>query len=334
MISELCDCGRWISVQLTIFVYVMLNAGAVQAEAPVTAMCMAPDGKQVLMGSQRGIDILSWPDMKLISTWTPELAQIHDLSFSPDGEILLAAGGAPAEDGVVEMLQWPERKSVRRVSVHADVVYRVAWAADGKQWASASADGTCAVFDRTSADPLRRWNGHSAAVLSICFLKDLQSRGNIASAGTDQTIQVWDSESSRLVRKLDNHIDSVLGIAVRPKAFEEDVTVIASVSADQTVRIWQPSTGRLIRFVRLPSVPRAVVWSARGDRLYAGCSDGKIRVIDADRASIVHEISAFPGRIHELAVSPDQQHLLVAGQLGFRVIDISDESLSGESGRD
>src|SRR5688500_13091143 len=113
---------------------------------PVTAIAFAPDTGQVVVGSQLGIEVRSWPDLRVVTRLYADLSHVHALAFSPDGRVLLAAGGSPAESGAVEVLSWPGGDRVRRVADTKDVVYRVAWSPDGSRWATANADGTGRVY--------------------------------------------------------------------------------------------------------------------------------------------------------------------------------------------
>jgi WD40 repeat protein len=280
---------------------VALVGGTAFAAPPITAAAFSPDGKQVVLGSQDGIEVRSWPELKVTSRLKTELSHVHDLAFSPDGKTLLAAGGSPAKSGAVEVLTWPEGKLVHRVAEHKDLVYRVAFAPDGSCWATASADGTCRVCATDTGKLVARFEGHSRAVLALAFFPDGKT---IVSVGVDQTLQLWEAANGKHVRTLDNHTAAVNDVAVCPGVPANAPLVVASVGEDRTVRLWQPTTGRLMRFTRLESVPRAVAWSAKGDRLLVGCNDGKLRVLDFDTLDVV-EKQGLEGRIHTLV--PDSK---------------------------
>jgi WD40 repeat protein len=296
----------------------MLAAAPAYAAAPITAAALSPDGKQVVLGSQDGIEIRSWPELVVAGKLATELDHVHDLKFSPDGETLLVAGGSPAEEGCVEVLSWPTGKLARRVTGHDDVVYRVAWSQDGKQWATAGGDGVCQVFAAEDAKRLARYEGHSRPVLSIAYLPDGKT---IASVGVDQSLRLWNSASGEHVRTLDNHVGAVNGVAVRP-AGSDSPAIVATISEDKTVRLWQPSIGRLMRFARLASVPRAVAWSPNGDRLLVGCNDGRVRVLHPDSVEVVETLDGLEGRIYELVIDPASNRILIGGEAGCRVVEI------------
>src|SRR5262245_18265635 len=137
---------------------------------PVTALAFAPDGKSVLVGSQAGVEVRGWPDLKPVRSLPTELAHVHDLAFAPDGKTLAVAGGEPAEKGGVELFRWPEGDLLRRVSPHKDLVYAVAWAADSAALVTAGADQTARRLDARTGETTRVLEGHSRAVLAALFL--------------------------------------------------------------------------------------------------------------------------------------------------------------------
>ncbi len=287
---------------------------AAPAESPpVTAVAFAPDGKSVVVGSQSGVEVLSWPDLKPVRKLGGKLPHVHDLAFSPKGDVLAAAGGAPAEEGAVEFFAWPRGDLLRREPAHADVVHAVTWSADGRLWATASADRTCRVHDAATAKLIRAFEGHSRPVLALCFTPDGK---HVVSAGVDQSLRVWDARTGREVRALENHTGPVHALAVRPAPAGEAPPTVASASADRTVRLWQPTTGRMVRFARLPSAPLCLAWTADGTRLLAGCADGRLRGIDPDTAEVCVDEAGLDGRPHALAVSPRGDAVLLGGENG------------------
>ncbi len=277
------------------------------AAPPITAATYTPDRRAALVGSQAGIEVRSWPELKVAGNIKTELINVHDLSFSPNGKTLLAAGGSPGEAGIVEVFSWPDAERLQCISQHLDLVYRVCWSPDGKNFATAGADGVCRVFDLETGKCLVRYEGHSRAVLAIVYLPD--GKG-IVSAGADQTLQLWDSGTGKHLRTLNNHLAAVNDLAVQPGT-KMEVPVVVTVSDDRTVRLWQPTIGRLMRFARLESPARCVAWSADGQQILVGCNDGTLQSIDAATV-VTTQKDKFAGRIHAL-VARDQDQWLVGG---------------------
>ena len=296
----------------------LLFAGPTAAAPPVTAAAFTPDGKSVLVGSQAGIEVRSWPELKATGQLKTELAHVHDLAFAPNGRSLLAAGGTPAAAGVVEVWNWPDQKCVRRVEGHTDLVYRVAWAPDGSRWATASADHTCRVRAAETGKLLAKYDGHSRPVLAVAFLPDSKS---IVSAGVDQSLQVWTGDAGKPMRTLDNHVGAVNDLAVRPGTAADVPPVVVSAGDDRTVRLWQPTIGRLVRFARLPANPLAVAWAPAGDHLLVGGADGRLRVLDPDTLKVTAETTGPGGRVYAVVPKPGPGREGLAGGAGVGRFD-------------
>jgi WD40 repeat protein len=293
-----------------------LISGAVCAFAapPITAIARTPDGKQVVLGSQQGLEIRVLPDLAAIGKLSTAMEHVHDLKFSPDGQWLLAAGGSPGETGRVEVWDWAKRELIREIREHDDLVYRVAWSPDSKRWLTCSGDGRCVVFSNATQVRVAQYDGHSRGVVAGVYLDDR----TVATAGIDQTIRLWNGDEGHHQRTLDNHVGTVNEIAARPVAGGQVVDVIASISEDRTVRLWQPRIGRLMRFVRLTSIPRCMAWSPDGKKMYVGCNDGQVRVIDAETMDLVGEFDGLVGRIYDVAVDAVAGCILTAGENGCR----------------
>lgn len=305
-------------LQFICAILVEMVAGQVQGAAPITAAALAWDANVVVLGSQTGLEVRSVPELTVLKSLPTDLVNIHDLAFSPDGHTLLAAGGSPAESGVVEVFDWPAGSRARQLKCHDDVVYRVAWSPDGTEWATASGDGQCQTFEAKSGERRMRYKEHSRTVLGIAYLGDGKS---LTSVGVDQTLRLWESTSARHLRTLDNHVATVNAVAVRSGSVGDSPPVVATIGEDRTIRLWQPTVGRLMRFARLPSIPRTLAWSAKGGHLCVGCNDGRVRILDFDALDVVKVHDGNVGRIHELLVVPASSRILIAGESGIQVIE-------------
>jgi WD40 repeat protein len=276
---------------------------------PITALAFAPDGLSVVVGSQAGLEVRSWPALQKKRLLPSKLSHVLDLAFSPDGKTLAANGGAPAKRGSVEFFSWPEGKLLRRSNPHRDLIHAVSWRGDSRLVVTASADSTVKFLEMASGKEVRVFEGHSRGVCAAVFLPG----GALLTAGLDHSLRLWDAGTGKLLRTLQNHTRPVLGLAVRPGAAKPPL--VASVGEDRTLRLWQPTVGRLVRFVRLKSVPLAVAWASDGRALVVACKDGHLRVIDPDTVEVVQDLSAIDGVAYCLAVARDGT-VLVGGQRG------------------
>jgi len=297
--------GVILSVCLCLFI-----SATSAAQPPVTAIAFAPDGRSVVVGSQAGLTIHRWPDLKRQKKLDTKIANVHDLAFSPNGRSLAVAGGTPAEEGLVEVFAWPSGDSSSVFKGHEDSVLAVAWKNDST-FATASLDHEVAVWDVKTKKRVQRLKGHSRGVSDLCFLRT----GNLLISGSlDQNLRVWNTESAEMVRTLNNHTKEIHQLALRPVA--GGLPMIASVSGDRTVRLWQPTIGRMVRFAQLNSIPLAVAWLPDGSQLAVAATDGHVRLIDPDTVEIIQDIPAVDGWAYSLGVHPTDGSLLVGGRNG------------------
>ena len=279
----------------------------------MTALAFSPDGRWVLVGSQAGLEVRSWPELKVDRRLETDLLHIHDVEFAPNGELLAAGGGRPAEEGAVEVFRWPEGRRLYHVKPHDDLVTAVAWSPDSQSWACASHDRTASVHTAREGKETHRVRGHSRALLAACYSLDGKT---LITAGVDRSLRVWDARNGTRRGVLENHTRAVHDLTMRPARTPEELPLLASVSDDRTVRFWQPTIGRLVRFVRFESAALAVDWTADGKRAVVTCSDGHVRVVDPETVEVVEDLAAIRGWAYSLAVSPRAREVVVGGEKG------------------
>ncbi|HEX5103689.1 MAG TPA: hypothetical protein VFV87_07770, partial [Pirellulaceae bacterium] len=224
-----------------------VSGAGTSALPPIVALVVSPDGQHVLAGSQVGIQILSLPSLRPaegVAKIDTGLAQVHDLAFSPGGKLLAMAGGAPAEEGSVELWDWPAVDKRTTIAAGGDVAYAVAWSPDGSRLAIAGGDHQLRI-QPVDGSPAKSYAIHSAPILATGWLAGDDDL--VLSAGVDQAIRVLDPAGGQVRRSLDNHTAAVRGLAVRPGK-HDGPPMVASAGADRTVRFWQPAIGRLVRF--------------------------------------------------------------------------------------
>ncbi|MCA9120937.1 MAG: hypothetical protein H6822_31415 [Planctomycetaceae bacterium] len=281
------------------------------AEPPITAAAFAKDGRSLVVGSQRGLHVYSWPYLAKLRSISTRLQYVHDLRLSPNNQVLAAVGGSPAEDGRIELIDWPASEHVQTQTVGPDVLYRVSWHSSGERLVVAGPDRRITRLDK-SGKVIGCLEGHSRDVVAVTFLPN----GHFVSGSRDNTIRIWEHSSANLVRTLNNHTDEIIDLAVRPTSTSAPY-VIASSSADHTVRFWWPIRGRLMRFAKLPSPALDIEWTPDGDRLVVVCEDGHLRVVDPDTVEVSMDVEVGSSWLYTLAIAPDGGSAFVGGADGL-----------------
>ena len=287
------------------------SLSVVANEPPITALAFTPEAKQVVAVSQSGIHVYSWPELDHKRAIRTSALNLHCLAFSPNEKYLAVGGGAPSEEGVVEVFSWPEGEPVTRFDSHKDSVRSVVWQDDVKLL-SGSIDRDIKLWHlKKETNAVSTLKGHSRSVDAICLIENGRT---LVSSGADQSLRVWDLESGSLIRSLNQHTKPVNALRLRP--IKGGLPMVASAARDKTIRFWQPTIGRMVRYIRLDSEPLNIAWLKDGSRILASCKDGHLRVIDPVQVVVTQDLSSIDGWAYSIAVHPTDGSVVVGGTNG------------------
>ncbi|MEO2014082.1 MAG: hypothetical protein ABGZ53_06890 [Fuerstiella sp.] len=314
-----CMPQRWPDclALVTIVTILSVNSAVVSAaepeafEPPVTCLYISADGEHVIDGSQAGIRIRRWHDLAVEAEHSIPCAQIHDCRISTDQSRLVVVGGDPGQTSFVGVYSWPDVSKIWSRQFGEDVLYAGSFTQSGEVLALAGHDHGVYLVDADNGKPRSLLRGHSKPVTDVRMLKGSRT---LLSCSIDQTIRVWNYQTGSIVRSLNNHTRPVTAMAVRPVA--EGLPMVASVGEDRTVRLWQPTIGRLVRFCRLKSPANALTWTNTGDRIIAGCRDGRIYSIVADTLEVSTYAGISSGWVNCIAAHPQQLAVVVGTSVG------------------
>ena len=297
------------------------SLSVVANEPPITALAFTPEAKQVVAVSQSGIHVYSWPELDHKRAIRTSALNLHCLAFSPNEKYLAVGGGAPSEEGVVEVFSWPEGEPVTRFDSHKDSVRSVIWQDNGRLL-TASIDREIKLWHlEKETNSILTLKGHSRSVDAICLIGNGQT---LVSTGADQSLRVWDMESGTLIRSMNQHTKPVNALELRP--VRDGLPMVASAARDRTIRFWQPTIGRMVRYIRLDSEPLNIAWTNDGDRVLATCVDGRVRIIDPVEVTVTQDLPAINGWAYALAMHPHDRSAAIGGINGqiWRIENLSE----------
>ncbi len=110
----------------------------------INRVIFSPNGQAIAGCSFYDSHIYIWRTMdgKLINAIWTSYGSINDISFSPNGEYILAG----CEDKTLRLFRVSDGKLIDTLAGHSDEVWRVAYSQDGRNLASISKDGTLKVW--------------------------------------------------------------------------------------------------------------------------------------------------------------------------------------------
>ena len=235
------------------------------------------------------------------------------LSISPDGKSAISGSFDTSA------IRWSLTRNVAEqvMRFHDGAVNAVAWLKDDRL-ATASEDGTIAIWTQGKAEPDQVLKGHTAPVAGIAESPDGKT---IASASWDHTVRLWPLGGGAS-RVLEGHSQSVNAVAFTP-----DGSALVSAGYDATLRIWPLSGNGVVTVVNLPTPLNTVAIATDGEIVAAGAT-GKVFFL-SPKGEIRGEVSALQTPAIAVSISPDGRLVAAAGIRGsVALIDRAERKLT------
>ncbi|MFF1379297.1 hypothetical protein [Streptomyces sp. NPDC058308] len=290
----------------------------------VRAVAFSPDGRHLVSA---GLDrsVIVWDPARGVrrATLTGHGTNVYSLAFSPGPKPLLASSG---ENGTVTL--W----DVGRVALtgHRDRVNKAVFSPDGRTLATASDDGSAALWDLRDGTRSATFNRHTGAANSVAFSPD--GRGLAVATGADThpptpgVLHLWQvAKPPRHAAAFTARADRFLDVAYSP-----DARTVATAGADGTVVLWDA-----VRRTRLASLSHNAPPTAGGvSKAPARTASGAVFAVafrpdsrtlaTADADASVHlwrvfdrhllaVLSGHSRQVRTLAFSPDGRTLASGG---------------------
>lgn len=286
----------------------------------VQSLAFSPDGKRIVSGGFRSVRF--WdpaaPQKMAREISAPFLGRQTALLFLADGKRILVADSVPSQLGRIHEITLEPETVKTFDTAHLDSIFSMTLSADGKRYATTSADKLIVVRDSRSHEIVKRLEGHTGYVMTAAFSP---AGDRLASGGDDEEIKVWNLETGKKVGSFASNrsgplygltwlVDPVNG---KRKSEEKDKEKLAAINDDLIVAVpesgkpaaftelkehegEQRSTGAKERAFETAGTPLfALAFDRESLWTYAGGEDGKLRVWD-DKGKLVQTLEA-PGPV-------------------------------------
>ncbi len=267
-------------------------------------VAFSPDGSRLLSGFQDGTvrlwDVATQTEVVTLEGHTDRVATV---SFSPDGSLLVSAGGW--DDPTVRLWDAATQAQVATLRGHTSEIRSVAFSSpDGNTLASGSADRTVRLWNVATQTEVATLQEHRGAVHSVTFSRD---GATLISGSADGRVLLRDLETGN-VAGLSGHE------RLSSMAFSRDGATLASGTADGTVRLWDTETQTQIARLEGPTGwVYSMAFSPDGLHLASG-SWRTITLWDLANREMIATFEGHSGDVRSVAFSsPDGATLASAG---------------------
>jgi RNA polymerase sigma factor (sigma-70 family) len=281
----------------------------------------SPDGRHVATASwDRTIKLWDAATGEETATLTGHVLPILSVAFSPDGKLIASGSGKwagiadlPDRPGEVKLWDVAERKELASFEGHDNVVFSVAFAPDGKTFASAGLDHTIKVWDvaqRKERAAMRCGEGRVADLRSVHVGVYAPDGKVLALAAEDDAkVVLIDPVTGDVRHVLKGHTDPILALAISP-----DGKTLASGGWDTTVRLWDVATGNELRTLDgHRNQVYTLAFAPDGKTLASGSWDRTVRLWNVATGKQLRTLDGHKASVRALAFSPDGKSLVSGG---------------------
>ncbi|MBK9118076.1 MAG: protein kinase [Phycisphaerales bacterium] len=323
------SCGRWLAAagaDKRILIWDLETAAVVRVLAghagAYTGLAFSPDGAYLASAATD----------RMLRVWETGLGSelplgvaaalttaraIQEITVAPDGTEVLAAG----EDGVIWAWNLRRDGEPRAYRGHTDVPYSVAFAPDGRHFASCANDGNLRIWDRAVDTPavtinlretiVRGAAGNGVRPYSPQRVAYAPDGVTLAIGGDDGMILLWDVAAERVRATHAAHRGRITALLYTPAGTE-----LVSASMDGSIAVWDARDFRLVR--RIPAHVggvRTLALSRDGRSMVSGGVDATVRRWESDTGVALWAASGHQQDVFAVRFSPDGT-LVASGERG------------------
>ncbi len=211
------------------------------------AIATNPRSPLAAVGSNREVLIYNLENYKVLGALPFPEGDIFSLTFSVNGEVLVAGGGQEGDSGICVL--WNVRTG-ERIGAYAqayDTVLAADISPDHSLLAVGGPNKKVRVYAVDGGQELYKLDPHTDWIYSVKFTPDGEV---LATADRAGGLYLWQAANGRAVEQLRGHEG-----AINAMAYTEDSVYLATAGDDGTVRIWDTWKYKQVRSFKAHNEP-------------------------------------------------------------------------------
>jgi mono/diheme cytochrome c family protein len=194
------------------------------------AVATSPQSSLAAVGGDRQILLYNLDDLSLIGALPFPEGDVFELSFTVNGELLLAAGGHEGDSGYAVVWHVRTGERIGSFGKDYDTVLAADISPDHRMIAVGGTNKKVKVLSMADGSLLYEIEKHSNWITAVKFTPDGEV---LATADRASNMFLWQAANGRPVEQLRGHSG-----AIRDLVYSPDSKLLASASEDGTVRLW------------------------------------------------------------------------------------------------
>ncbi len=288
----------------------------------VNALAFSPDGSLLAVPGRHEILLHHADGSGIVHRWLGDSPRLEAITFSRDGRLLVASGGAVSHFGEIQIWDVTTQQLVRSIKGSNDSFYGVSISPDNRQVAVGCADKLVRVFNVADGVEVMKCDNHMDWVFGSAFTNDGQ---RLATVSRDKAAKLIDIASGHLIDDINRTRDPLICSSRHPL---EDL--MATGGTEGKIRLFkmQPRGGRLAEgdnkeesmvreFEHMASPIQCIAFSFDGTLVACGAVSGEVRIFKTENGQRVAAFKAEHGPVFALAFAIDGKQLATGGYDGL-----------------
>ena len=287
----------------------------------VHCLSFSPDGSLLAVPGRHEILLHHADGSGVVSRLAGDSPRLESVTFSKDGTILVACGGAISEFGEIQIWDTHRSELIRSIKESNDTFYGVSISPNNQQVAVGCADKLVRVFNIADGVEVMRCDNHLDWVFGTAFTNDGL---RLATVSRDRAAKLIDVASGHLIDDVNMSRDPLICLTRHPIE-----NLVATGGTEGKIRLFkmEPRGGRLSEgdnkeesFVRefehMASPIQSIAFSPDGTHVACSALSGEVRIFKTDNGQRVAQIQGSRGPIFAIAFTADGKQVAAGGYDG------------------